>query len=316
MKTAGKEIRMTSPIYDLVIIGAGPAGLTASIYAGRAQLKTLRIEKGVPGGQVLNTYEVDNYPGLPMVDGMSLAMKMQEHAQRYGVEEVTAEVLRLEAIDQPVKKVVTEKQTYEAKTIILATGCHHRLLGVPGEKELSGHGVSYCATCDGGFFRQKDVLVVGGGDVAVEDAIYLTRMCRKVYLAHRRDRLRATGVLAHSAMENEKLEILWNTEVEEIQGTDKVTSVRLRQNQTGESSTLAVEGVFIAVGMDPNTQLIQDTVALEHGFVACNEYMQTSVPGVFAVGDLRVKPLRQVVTAAADGAVAITGVQAYLETIS
>ncbi len=304
---------MSKIVYDCIIIGGGPAGLAAQIYAGRAELKTLRIEKGFPGGQVLNTYEVDNYPGLPMLDGMSLAMQMADHAGKYGVEEVMGEVLRIEEVTETIKKVVTADAVYETKTIIVATGCHHRLLGATGEVELSGHGVSYCATCDGGFFRQKNVMVVGGGDVAVEDALYLTRMCNKVYLAHRRDALRAAGILARSAMENEKLEILWNTEVDEICGTEKVEAVKLRNNRTNETQEMPVDAVFIAVGMDPNTELLKDLVELDHGFVCCNEYMESSVKGIFAAGDLRVKPLRQVVTAVSDGAIAITGVRKYLE---
>ena len=304
---------MSQIVYDCIIIGGGPAGLSAQIYAGRAELKTLRIEKGFPGGQVLNTYEVDNYPGLPMLDGMTLAMQMADHAGKYGVEEVMAEVLRIEDAAETIKKVVTADAVYETKTIIVATGCHHRLLGATGEMELSGHGVSYCATCDGGFFRQKDVLVVGGGDVAVEDALYLTRMCNKVYLAHRRDTLRAAGILARSAMDNEKLEILWNTEVDEICGAGKVEAVKLRNNQTNEVQELPMDAVFIAVGMDPNTELLQDVAELENGFVRCDEYMQSSVKGIFAAGDLRVKPLRQVVTAVSDGAIAVTGVRKYLD---
>ena len=303
---------MSQIVYDCIIIGGGPAGLSAQIYAGRAEIKTLRIEKGFPGGQVLNTYEVDNYPGLPMLDGMSLAMKMAEHSAKYGVEEVMADVLRIEDADQPVKKIVTADEVYETRTIVVATGCHHRLLGAPGEKELSGHGVSYCATCDGGFFRQKKALVVGGGDVAVEDALYLTRMCHKVYLAHRRDELRAAGILARGAMENEKLEILWNTEVEQICGEEKVEAVMLRNNKTKEITHLPMDAVFIAVGMDPNTELLNGIAEMDRGFVVCDEYMETSVPGIFAAGDLRVKPLRQVVTAVADGAIAITGVRKYL----
>lgn len=303
---------MSQTVYDCIIIGGGPAGLAAQIYAGRAEIRTLRIEKGFPGGQVLNTYEVDNYPGLPMLDGMSLAMKMAEHSAKYGVEEVMGDVLRIEDADQPVKKVVTADEVFETKTIVVATGCRHRLLGAPGEKEFSGHGVSYCATCDGGFFRQKDVLVVGGGDVAVEDALYLTRMCNKVYLAHRRDELRAAGILARSAMENEKLEILWNTEVEKICGNDRVEAVVLRNNHTQEITKLPMDAIFIAVGMDPNTELLEGIAELDHGFVICDEYMETSMPGIFAAGDLRVKPLRQVVTAVSDGAIAITGVRKYL----
>ena len=304
---------MLQTVYDCIIIGGGPAGLAAQIYAGRAELKTLRIEKGFPGGQVLNTYEVDNYPGLPMLDGMTLAMQMSDHASKYGVEEVMADVLKIDDAAESIKKVVTADAVYETKTIIVATGCHHRLLGVAGEDRLAGYGVSYCATCDGGFFRQKDVLVVGGGDVAVEDALYLTRMCNKVYLAHRRDTLRATGILARSAMNQEKLEILWNTEVDEICGGERVEAVKVYNNRTQQRNELAVDAVFIAVGMDPNTEILKDIVKLENGFVCCDEYMETSVKGIFAAGDLRVKPLRQVVTAVADGAIAVTGVRKYLE---
>lgn len=304
---------MSKILYDCIIIGGGPAGLAAAIYAGRAELKTLRIEKGFPGGQVLNTYEVDNYPGLDGLDGTSLAMKFAEHSQKYGVEEVTAEVLRLEDMDAPIKRVVTDKETYETKTVIVATGCGYRKLGVAGEKELTGHGVSYCATCDGGFFRGKDVVVVGGGDVAVEDAIYLTRMCHHVYLVHRRDSLRAAGILSRQAMENEKITILWNTQVEKILGENEVEGVQLRENDKAESYCLEVAGAFIAVGMDPNSELLEPWVEMENGFVVCDDCMETSLPGVFAAGDIRVKPLRQIITAAADGAVAISGVQRYID---
>ena len=303
---------MSQAIYDCIIIGGGPAGLTAEIYAGRAGIRTLRIEKGFPGGQVLNTYEVDNYPGLPMTDGMQLASLMAEHSGKYGVEEAMGEVLRIENADRPVKTVVTDSGEYETRTIIVATGSRHRLLGVPGGQEFAGRGVSYCATCDGGFFREKDVLVVGGGDVAVEDSLYLTRMCRKVYLAHRRTELRAADILARSAMENEKIEILWNTQVRQIRGSSQVEQVLLFSHQTKQERELDVNGVFIAVGMQPESALLQGIAQMQDGYVLCDETMQTTMPGIFAAGDLRVKPLRQVITAAADGAVAMTAVQQYL----
>ena len=303
---------MSDQLYDVIIIGAGPAGLTAAIYAGRAELRTLLLERGFPGGQVLNTYEVDNYPGMPMLSGMELAAKMHEHASAYGIEMLTDEVIDLELGD-PIKIVRTVSSEYRAKTVLFTAGAAWRKLGVPGEEELRGRGVSYCATCDGAFFRGKAVIVFGGGDTAVEDAIYLARFCKKVYLAHRRDALRAVKTLQNQAMGKENIEILWNTELREIHGQEQVESVILYDNQKKEERKLSINGVFIAVGVDPNTGLLKGKVDTDSaGYIISDEDCQTSIPGVFVAGDVRRKRLRQIITAAADGAVAINGIQAYL----
>ena len=235
-------------IFDTVIIGGGPAGCAAAIYAGRANLDALRIEMGFPGGQVLNTSEVDNYPGIPQRSGMELANDLYEHSARYGLPERMEQVLRIEEADKEIRKVVTDADTYLTRTVIVCAGAHHRVLGAPGEAAFTGRGVSYCATCDGGFYRNKVCLVIGGGDTAVADALYLSKICSKVYLAVRRGELRAAGITAEAAKAAENLEILWHTEVLEIFGEKKVTGVKLIQNQTREESTLALDGVFVAVG--------------------------------------------------------------------
>lgn len=302
-------------MYDLIIIGSGPAGLAAAIYAQRAKLNTLVIERAmVSGGQVLNTYEVDNYPGLPGIGGYELGMKFREHADKLGALFAEDEVVRVEDEGAgKVKRVVGEKDTYEAKSLILATGAHHRLLEVPGEKELSGAGVSYCATCDGAFFRDKTVAVVGGGDVAVEDAIFLARGCRKVYVIHRRDQLRAAKTLQDSLFATEGVEMYWNGVVTRIDGENKVQRITVENTKTGESQELEVDGVFIAVGITPDTGFVKDFVELDsQGYIIAGEDGKTSVPGVLAAGDVRTKQLRQVITAAADGANCITSAEEYL----
>lgn len=305
---------MAEHVYDTIIIGNGPAGCSAAIYAGRAQLDALRLEMGFPGGQVLNTSEVDNYPGIPMRGGMELANDLYEHSARYGLEEKMEQVLRIEDADQPVKKVVSDGGVYETRTVVVAAGAHHRVLGAKGEAKYTGRGVSYCATCDGGFYKDKVCLVIGGGDTAVADALYLSKICRHVYLAVRRGVLRAAGIVAEKVKETENLTILWHTEVLEVLGDKKVTGVRLIQNETKEESELSLDGVFVAVGISPTNELLKDLVKIdEAGFVCTDDYMETSIPGIFAAGDVRVKVLRQIVTAAADGAVAITGVQRYLD---
>ncbi len=305
---------MAEHVYDTIIIGNGPAGCSAAIYAGRAQLDALRLEMGFPGGQVLNTSEVDNYPGIPMRGGMELANDLYEHSARYGLEEKMEQVLRIEDADQPVKKVVSDGGVYETRTVVVAAGAHHRVLGAKGEAKYTGRGVSYCATCDGGFYKDKVCLVIGGGDTAVADALYLSKICRHVYLAVRRGVLRAAGIVAEKVKETENLTILWHTEVLEVLGDKKVTGVRLIQNETKEESELSLDGVFVAVGISPTNELLKDLVKTdEAGFVCTDDYMETSIPGIFAAGDVRVKVLRQIVTAAADGAVAITGVQRYLD---
>ncbi|MBQ7059803.1 MAG: thioredoxin-disulfide reductase [Firmicutes bacterium] len=300
-------------IFDTIIIGGGPAGCAAAVYAGRAQLNALRIEMGFPGGQILNTNEVDNYPGIPARNGMDLANDLYEHSAKYGLEEKMEQALRIEDPEKPVKTVVTDMGSYRTRSVIVCSGAHHRVLGVPGEAKYTGRGVSYCATCDGGFYKDKVCLVVGGGDTAVSDALYLSKVCRKVYLAVRRGELRASGITAQAALHTENLEILWHTELLEVMGEMKVNRVRLIQNQTKKETEMAVDGVFIAVGIQPTNELLSEIARTdEGGFVYTDENMQTSIPGIFAAGDIRVKPLRQIITAASDGAVAVSGVMKYL----
>ncbi|MFR5601222.1 MAG: thioredoxin-disulfide reductase [Lachnospiraceae bacterium] len=301
-----------STILDLVIIGSGPAGLAAAIYAQRACLDAVVIEKNVvSGGQVLTTYEVDNYPGLPGIGGFDLGMKLREHADGLGARFVEDEVLRVE-VDGKIRRVVCQGAVYETKTVLIATGAGHRKLGVPGEEEMTGMGVSYCATCDGAFFKNKVTAVVGGGDVALEDAIFLARMCEKVYVIHRRDEFRGAKSLQTKLMEMENVEILWDTVVDSIQGSTQVESLQLTNKKTGESSSLQVNGVFIAVGIDPVSQMFEGLVEMDHGYIKAGEDCRTSVPGIFVAGDVRTKALRQIVTAVADGASAVTSVERYL----
>ncbi len=319
--------------YDLIIIGSGPAGLSAAIYAQRARLDTLVIEKDmVSGGQVLTTYEVDNYPGLPGIGGFDLGMKLREHAERLGAVFVTDQVVRVEedqeeagetgegellkaaelAPARGMKQVICGSGSYRAKTVLIATGAAHRKLGVEGEERLTGMGVSYCATCDGAFFRNKEVAVVGGGDVALEDAIFLSRMCSKVWLIHRRDEFRGAKSLQENVFRQENIRILWDTTVEEIQGEQAVEGLRIRNKKTQEESVLKVQGVFIAVGITPNSRAFDGLVEMEDGYIRAGEDTRTSVPGIFAAGDVRTKALRQIVTAAADGANGVTAVERYL----
>ena len=293
-------------IYDVIIIGTGPAGLAAAIYAKRAKLNMLLLDKSrFAGGQVLNTYEVDNYPGFPGINGMELGKKFKEHAQNMGAEVVAEEVLSIKP--QPDKVLVeTKKNSYETKTVLVATGADHKLLGVPGEEELTGMGVSYCATCDGAFFKNKKVAVVGGGDVAVEDAIFLARLCEKVYLIHRRDGLRAAKSLQEKLLSIDNVEILWDTVVKEVQGKDKVERLVIESVKDGSRKDLTVEGLFVAVGIAPNSGLLKGVVDMdEGGYVKAGEDGQTSEPRIFAAGDLRTKALRQIVTAVSDGANAV-----------
>ena len=301
-------------MYDLIIIGSGPAGLAAAIYAQRAKLNTLVIERAmVSGGQVLNTYEVDNYPGLPGIGGYELGMKFREHADKLGALFAEDEVVRVEDEGAgKVKRVVGEKDTYEAKSLILATGAPHRLLEVPGEKELSGAGVSYCATCDGAFFRNKVTAVIGGGDVAVEDAIFLARMCSKVYVIHRRNELRAAKSLQEKLFSLDNVEMVWDSVAEEICGEGQVDSLKISNVKTGEKRTLSLQGVFIAVGITPESQAFEGLVEMEKGYIKAGEDCATSAPGIFAAGDVRKKNLRQIITAAADGANAVTSAEHYL----
>lgn len=304
-------------MYDLIVIGSGPAGMSAAVYGIRAGLKLLVLEeKAMSGGQVLNTYEVDNYLGLPGMNGFDLGMKFKEHMDGMGVVCRTAAVTRL--IDRGAHKVVetADGTTFEARALILATGAEHAMLHVPGEEEYKGKGVSYCATCDGAFFRGKDVAVVGGGDVAVEDAIYLARMCRKVWLIHRRDSLRAAKSLQERLTACENAQILWNRTLVSVSGPDLVEKVTLRSVTDGAQEEMLVDGVFIAVGMRPNTEAFRGAVPCDDkGYVMAGEDCVTKVPGIFAAGDIRTKQVRQIITAVADGACAVASVEKYLNAL-
>lgn len=304
---------------DLVIIGSGPAGLSAAVYAKRAKLDVVVIEKaGYSGGQIVSTEQVDNYLGLPETDGFTLGSKFREHADMLETEFIDAEVTKIEEItDTEGKKayriILNAGESVEAKTIIAATGASHRKLGAAGEEELTGTGVSYCATCDGAFFKKKVTAVVGGGDVALEDAIYLSALCEKVYLIHRRDEFRAAVNIQQKVKETPNIEILPFYEIKEIKGDNKVSSIKLVQNKTGEEKELEVSGVFVAVGMKPVTDIFKDYVELDKtGYIKAGEDCKTSSEGIFAAGDIRTKPLRQVVTAVADGATAVQSVERYL----
>lgn len=301
-------------IYDLVIVGSGPAGLCGAIYAERAKLSCITIEKNyMSGGQVMNTYEVDNYPGLPQINGFDMAEKFQEHAKQLGAEFVETEVEEILVREDEVKVIKTEQESFYAKAVMIATGAKHRKLLVKGEEELTGMGVSYCATCDGAFFKNKTVAVVGGGDVAVEDAIFLARGCKKVYLIHRREELRAAKVLQETALSTENIIPVWNTVVTEIVGEDKVEKITIQNVETKAEEKLEIDGVFVAVGTEPNTEMFQGLIAMDkNGYIVAGEDCKTSTAGIFAAGDVRTKKLRQIITAAADGANAVTSVQEYL----
>ena len=301
-------------MYDLIITGAGPAGLSAAIYAARAELSFVVLEKEMmSGGQIINTYEVDNYPGLYHMGGFDLAMKLREHADALGASFVTGEVEKIEPIPGGKKVICKDGTEYETKTVILSGGARHRKLEVPGEDKLAGAGVSYCATCDGAFFRNKEVAVVGGGDVAVEDALFLARMCKKVYVIHRRDSFRAAKTLVSRLTSMENVELVLDSVVKEICGTMKTESVVVENKKTGEEREIALDGVFIAVGMLPETKRYEGLVELDAtGYIVADETGVTSDPAIFAAGDIRTKALRQVVTAAADGANAVQSVERYL----
>jgi thioredoxin reductase (NADPH) len=302
--------------YDMIIIGAGPAGMSAAIYAARAGMTLLVLEKtGIQGGQVLSTYEVDNYPALPGISGFDLCMKMKEHMDKMGVSSRDADVDKI--IDQgKFKMVCTQEGNFITKTVVIATGAHHAKLGVEGEETLSGMGVSYCATCDGAFFKGRTVAVVGGGDVAVEDAIFLARGCEKVYLIHRRDELRAAKSLQEKLFKLTNVEIIWDSIVTQITGESQVEAVQLENVKTGEKTTRKVQGVFVAVGIQPNSEAFGEFVEMdEKGYIKAGEDGETSVAGVYAVGDVRTKALRQIITAAADGANAVTSAEKYLLTM-
>ena len=296
-------------MYDTIIIGAGPAGMTAALYAARSNLKVALIEGGLPGGQMNNTSDIENYPGYANISGPELAEKMFEPLENLGVEHLYVFV---EAVEDhgDVKKVITDDEEFETRTVIVATGSKHRLLGVPGEEELNSRGVSYCAVCDGAFFRDQDLLVVGGGDSAVEEAIFLTQFAKSVTIVHRRDELRAQKVLQDRAFANEKIKFIWDSVVKEIKGENRVESVEIENVKTGQVTEQAFGGVFIYVGLDPVSDFVQELQIRDQvGWIVTDDHMKTSVAGVFAVGDVRQKDLRQVTTAVGDGAIA--GQEAY-----
>ena len=300
-------------IYDLAILGAGPAGICAAIYATRAKLNTIWLDKKfVQGGQIVDTYEVDNYPGLPGITGLDLGEAMAGHAEKLGMKPQREPVRSIET-EHGIKVIRTKKNEYRARSVIIACGATHRHLGIPGEEELSGMGVSYCATCDAAFFQDRTVVVVGGGNVAVEDAILLSRTCKKVYLVHRRDELRAEKILQESLFACKNVELIWDSIPLSIEGTDKVEALKIQNKKTQEESFIETDGVFIAVGIVPGTEKFKDLVKLdEAGYIVAGEDGITSEPGIFAAGDIRTKNLRQVVTAVADGANAVVSAQRYL----
>ena len=299
-------------MYDLIIVGSGPAGLSAAVYGKRAGLDLIVIEKNpMSGGQVLNTYEVDNYLGMPGMNGFDMGMQFREHAEKLGARFVEGEVLAVE--DGEVKLVRTDQGEYRARAVILTTGAEHALLGVPGERELTGRGVSYCATCDGAFYRGKTAAVVGGGDVALEDAAYLARLCEKVYLIHRRKEFRGARILQERLKELPNVEILYNRVVREICGKEKLESLLLEDVESGRREKLEADGLFVAVGIRPNTELCRELVACdEQGYVLAREDGVTNVPGIFVAGDVRKKGLRQIITAVADGANAAVSAGEYI----
>lgn len=296
--------------YDVIIIGAGPAGMTAALYAARANLNTLLLERGIPGGQMNNTAEVENYPGFDSILGPDLALKMYDGINQFGVEHGYGNVVEVKD-HHDYKEVITDDASYEAKVVIVATGCEHRNLEVPGEAEYSGRGVSYCAVCDGAFFRNKKLIVVGGGDSAVEEAIYLTQFADEVKIVHRRDALRAQKIIQDRAFANEKISFIWDSVVEEIKGDDqKVTGVQIKNVKTGETYEEAADGVFIYIGLIPLTQAFTSLgITDDAGWIVTDERMQTKIPGLLACGDARQKHLRQITTAVGDGGIA--GQQAY-----
>lgn len=300
-------------IYDTIIIGGGPGGYTAALYAARAGLDTLILEKLSPGGQMALTHQIDNYPGFENgIDGFSLAQKMQQSAERFGAKTKLAQVLSVDLHAEP-KRVETSSETFFAKTVVIATGADPRKLGVPMEKELTGSGVSYCAACDGMFYKGKTVVIVGGGNTAAADAMLLSRVAKKVILVHRRDTLRATKIYHEPLLKAENVTFIWNSVVTELLHGERITGVRLKNLITGEETAVNADGVFISVGRTPATELVAGQLTLnEAGYIEADESTATNIPGVYAVGDVRSKALRQIVTAVADGAAAIHAAEEYL----
>jgi len=305
---------MTTNIYDVIIIGAGPAGMTAAVYASRANLSTLMIERGMPGGQMATTEGIENYPGFKSILGPDLSAKMFEHAQEFGATYKAGIVDKV--VDKgETKEVIMGDTTYEAYTVIIATGAEYRKLGAPGEEELTGRGVSYCAVCDGAFYKGREIVVIGGGDSAVEEGMYLTRFADKVTIIHRRDKLRAQKIIQDRAFEHDQIDFIWNKQVKSVNEKDGVIgSLTLVDTVDGTESEFETEGMFVYVGTDPLTEPFKDLgITNEAGYILTNEDMETSVPGIYAAGDVREKLLRQIVTATGDGSIAAQAAQKYIE---
>ena len=297
-------------VYDVVILGAGPAGLTSGIYCARAGLKTVIIENGAPGGQASITPNIENYPGIDSTPGFKLVKDMMDQCTKFGVEFVYDQIKTI-ILNGPIKTITTDFNTVEGKSVIIATGAHPRKLGLENEDKFLGRGISYCATCDGGFYKNKVVAVVGGGDTAVEDALYLQKFASKVYLIHRRDALRAHGTMADKLLSS-NVEVIWDTVLTKLNGENKLSNITIYNKKTNETSSLDVDGVFVAVGQIPSSDLI-DVKKDENGYIIANERtLETNIDGVFVAGDVRVKDLRQIVTATADGAIASNQVFKFL----
>ncbi|MDL0437071.1 MULTISPECIES: thioredoxin-disulfide reductase [unclassified Niallia] len=304
-------------IYDVIIIGAGPAGMTAAVYTSRANLSTLMIERGIPGGQMANTEEVENFPGFESILGPDLSNKMFNHAKKFGAEYAYGDIK--EIIDgKEYKTVKAGSKEYKARSIIISTGAEYKKVGVPGEKELGGRGVSYCAVCDGAFFKEKRLFVIGGGDSAVEEGVYLTRFASQVTIVHRRDELRAQKILQDRAFANDKVDFIWNHTIKAINEKDgKVGSVTLVSTTDGTEQELAADGVFIYIGMVPLSKPFENLgITNENGYIETNDRMETKVQGIFAAGDIREKTLRQIVTATGDGSIAAQAAQHYVEELA
>ncbi|MEE3953600.1 thioredoxin-disulfide reductase [Peribacillus frigoritolerans] len=301
-------------IYDVIIIGAGPAGMTAAVYTSRANLSTLMLERGLPGGQMANTEEVENYPGFETILGPDLSTKMFEHAKKFGAEYAYGDVK--EVIDgEEFKTVIVGSKEYKSRTVIITSGAEYKKIGVPGEKELGGRGVSYCAVCDGAFFKEKELFVIGGGDSAVEEGVYLTRFASKVTIVHRRDELRAQKILQDRAFANDKISFIWNHTLKSInEENGKVGSVTLVSTENGEEVEMKADGTFIYIGMLPLSKpFLNLGITNAAGYIETNEQMETQVPGIYAAGDIREKTLRQIVTATGDGSIAAQAAQHYIE---
>lgn len=300
-------------MYDVIIVGGGPSGLTAALYCARANLNILLIERMFSGGQMATTDILENYPGFEEpISGFELAMRMENQAKRFGVEIVNEDVIKMN-LDEKVKLLETTDKVYKSKVVILCMGAVPRKMGLPKEKEFRGAGVSYCATCDGSFYKEKNVVVVGGGDTAAVDAIYLARLCKKVYLIHRRDKLRATKAIQKEIFSNDKIEIVWDSTVEEIIGEFGVDGIIVKNVKTNKTRQIETGGIFVAIGVIPNTKRVKDKLPLsKEGYIVTDEKMQTGIPGVLAAGDIRDKVLRQIITAASDGAIAAYVAERYI----